>query len=201
MSPIVRLGYVGRLSAGKCVDHLLMALGIVATRLQGQSFPFTLDIAGSFVDSAYKQSLTTLIARLTTHQGVPASAITLLGHQASLTPWWPQWDVLVLPSVNEPFGRVLIEAMSHGVLCMGANSGGIPEIIGALGPNDSAVGWLFQPNNPEDLADCLSLYGKQSQADRATMLRNATRRVQTQFSVAQHVKQISDLYADCLDPR
>lgn len=39
-------------------------------------------------------------------------------------------DVLVLPSKNESFGMVLVEAISCGANVVGSNCGGIPEVIG-----------------------------------------------------------------------
>ena len=37
---------------------------------------------------------------------------------------------MIIPSLwNEPFGRVVIEAYSHNKPVIGANRGGIPEII------------------------------------------------------------------------
>lgn len=39
-------------------------------------------------------------------------------------------DVLVIPSRNEGFGSVVVEANSLGVLAIGSDSGGIPETIG-----------------------------------------------------------------------
>ncbi len=38
-------------------------------------------------------------------------------------------DLLVLPSQNEPFGRVLLEAMMAGTAVVAADTGGIPEVI------------------------------------------------------------------------
>lgn len=40
-------------------------------------------------------------------------------------------DVLVLPSKNESFGMVLVEAMACGANAVGSNVGGIPEVIGS----------------------------------------------------------------------
>ena len=39
-------------------------------------------------------------------------------------------DVIVLPSKNESFGMVLVEAISCGANAVGSNRGGIPEVIG-----------------------------------------------------------------------
>ena len=52
-------------------------------------------------------------------------------------------SVLVLPSLAEGFGRVLIEAMATGTVVIGSKVGGIPEIIqegenGFLVPADDA---------------------------------------------------------------
>jgi len=56
-------------------------------------------------------------------------------------------DVFVLPSENETFGQVFIEAMSCGLPVIGTKVGGIPEII-----SDSYNGYLIQPNDASMLA-------------------------------------------------
>ncbi len=55
-------------------------------------------------------------------------------------------DLLALPSKNDSFGRVLIEAMQAGVPVLGADSGGIPDIIqhernGLLAPLGDVHAW------------------------------------------------------------
>lgn len=56
-------------------------------------------------------------------------------------------DVFVLPSENETFGQVFIEAMSSGVPVIGTKVGGIPEII-----SDSYNGYLVPPDDSSILA-------------------------------------------------
>lgn len=58
----------------------------------------------------------------------------------------PSCDLLVLPSLSESFGLVLIEALACGKPVIGSNIGGIKEII------TEDVGLLIEPNDSEDLA-------------------------------------------------
>lgn len=56
-------------------------------------------------------------------------------------------DLLVLNSKDEPFGLVLIEAMSSGTPVVATRVGGIPEIV-----TDSENGWLVNPGDSQALA-------------------------------------------------
>lgn len=56
-------------------------------------------------------------------------------------------DIFVLPSENETFGQVFIEAMSCGLPVIGTKVGGIPEII-----SDSYNGYLVPPDDSSILA-------------------------------------------------
>ena len=44
-------------------------------------------------------------------------------------PWYRTAFITILPSINEPFGRVLVESMACGVPVVASRSGGIPEVI------------------------------------------------------------------------
>lgn len=62
------------------------------------------------------------------------------------------FDVFILNSVKEAFGRVLLEAMLAFTPIIAARSDGIPEVVGD-------AGLLIEPKNPEQLADAmLQLY-------------------------------------------
>ncbi|WP_263382466.1 glycosyltransferase family 4 protein [Granulicella arctica] len=56
-------------------------------------------------------------------------------------------DLLVLNALVEPFGLVLIEAMSSGTPVLATRVGGIPEII-----TDNETGYLVAPSDPIALA-------------------------------------------------
>jgi glycosyltransferase involved in cell wall biosynthesis len=56
-------------------------------------------------------------------------------------------DMLVHTAIDEPFGRVLIEAMASGRPVVATNGGGVPEIV-----RHGATGFLVAPRDPEALA-------------------------------------------------
>ena len=58
--------------------------------------------------------------------------------------------MFVLPSLYEPFGMVLLEAMAHGLPCIGTKVGAMPEIIA-----DGETGLLVPPVDASALADAL----------------------------------------------
>jgi phosphatidylinositol alpha-mannosyltransferase len=58
--------------------------------------------------------------------------------------------VAVLPAVEEAFGLVLVEALAAGTPVVAARSGAGPEIV-----SGEAIGRLFDPDDPDDLAAAL----------------------------------------------
>jgi glycosyltransferase involved in cell wall biosynthesis len=56
-----------------------------------------------------------------------------------------------LPTLNEPFGLVLLEAFSYGLPIVATRIGAIPEIV-----EDGESGYLVGPQNRDDLADRLT---------------------------------------------
>jgi alpha-maltose-1-phosphate synthase len=55
-----------------------------------------------------------------------------------------------LPSLYEPYGLVLIEAMAHGIPCVGSAVQSIPEIL-----DEGRAGLLVPPGDAGELADAL----------------------------------------------
>ncbi len=59
-------------------------------------------------------------------------------------------SMFVMPSFNEAFGEVFVEAMSHGLPCIGTNTGVMPEIICGNGAGD-----VIEPGDVESLAEII----------------------------------------------
>ena len=59
-------------------------------------------------------------------------------------------DLLVLPSVREQFGAVIVEAMACGLPAVAVNRVGPAEIV-----QDGETGWLVEPDDEEGLAGAL----------------------------------------------
>ena len=117
--------FVGRLIEIKGIHHILEAM----PALIKADPSIILFIAGSSLaptseTRAYEVRLQELADRVKGHV-IFNSFIT---HDEIHT-WFQMADLLLVPSVAEPFGLVNVEAMAVGTPVIATNSGGIPEII------------------------------------------------------------------------
>lgn len=97
-------------------------------------------------------------------------------------------DILVLPSLNEAVGIVLIEAQAEGVPVVASNVGGIPEII-----KDRETGLLVRPADPEELARAVNslLADDKKRSEMALAGRNW---VKGRFEAHAMAREVSALY-------
>ena len=70
---------------------------------------------------------------------------TFLPHQSDIQKLYGAFDLIIVPSWEETFGTVTIEAMASGVPVIGSNTAGTAEILG----NEK---FLFQPKNSLSLS-------------------------------------------------
>ncbi len=73
-----------------------------------------------------------------------------ISDRAELAGLYRRSRAFCLPSLYEPYGLVLIEAMAHGVPCVGSRVQAIPEIL-----DHGGAGLLVPPGDPGALADAL----------------------------------------------
>ena len=68
--------------------------------------------------------------------------IRLVGFKSPFEPYMAAIDLLLVPALNEPFGRTLIEAMLLGTVVVATNHGGNPEAIA-----NRETGFLVDPDD------------------------------------------------------
>lgn len=118
-----------------------------------------------------------------------SSRIHWVGAVGDVRPWYRAASLLVLPSTNEPFGRVVVEAMASGVPVIATRSGGIPEII-----TDMQNGLLAPENDAAALGAAVlkilhdpSLQGRLAEAGRQRAKR---------FSIGSHIHELVNVFKD-----
>ncbi len=97
-------------------------------------------------------------------------------------------DIFVLPSVGEPFGRVIIEAMATGRPVVATASGGVPEIV-----LDGQTGLLVPPEDAQSLASAIQTLLADSQRAQQMGAEGLTRAHQL-FSADRVARQVQELY-------
>ncbi|TFE27275.1 glycosyltransferase family 4 protein [Cohnella luojiensis] len=102
-------------------------------------------------------------------------------------------DLLFLCSDNEPFGRVIIEAMSQSLPVVATNAGGVPEII-----DHELSGLLYEVGDLEGMLDCADSVLKNDQW-RQRMGGNAAERVKDFFSIQNTVYKVESIYKSIMD--
>lgn len=116
--------------------------------------------------------------------GLKESAFLVGGKPHSELPvWFNAADLVVLPSLNESFGIVLIEAMACGIPIVASDVGGIPDIVA-----DDKVGLLTSPGDKEALANTL-IKALNRDWNRSSISERAKK-----YSMSSVANQLAELY-------
>lgn len=102
-------------------------------------------------------------------------------------------DLFVLPSENETFGQVFIEAMSCGVPVIGTKVGGIPEII-----SDSYNGYLVPPDDSSILAQKIVKLMNDS-TTRENFIKAGIKTVKERFTLDQQFSNFHSMLDDTVN--
>jgi alpha-maltose-1-phosphate synthase len=83
-------------------------------------------------------------------RGRGVCALGIIHDREQLFAFYQRATVFALPSLNDPFPRVVFEAMAHGLPCIGSRVGGIPEQI-----LHERTGLTVEPNDVDALSSAI----------------------------------------------
>jgi glycosyltransferase involved in cell wall biosynthesis len=121
-----------------------------------------------------------------------AQYVKFWGFQEDIPGILAQLDILLLPSLQEPFGKIVVEAMAMGKPVIASKVGGVPEIV-----VDGKTGILVPPRDSEAIRRALErlIHRKET---RIQMGLEGQKRVKQLFSIRRTVQQTEQIYGQLL---
>jgi glycosyltransferase involved in cell wall biosynthesis len=179
---LFRVGLFGRICEFKGQHLLLEALAI----LKQKKIQLAAMIVGEVMELDYLKKLKQYLnARQLQDQ------VIFLDFVNNPTELMQCIDVMVLTTKRETFGLVLIEGMHVGVPLIGADSGGVPEII-----EHESNGLLFESGKADSLAQALMrLY--QDKELRNNMIRTGFNIAREKFYAPLQFENILNVFKEC----
>jgi glycosyltransferase involved in cell wall biosynthesis len=113
--------------------------------------------------------------------------VKFLGWREDISEIMPVFDMLVLPSLNEGMGRVLVEAMAAGKPVVASRVGGIPDLV-----RDGETGYLVPPADEKALADGIKKLLEDP--GNAWEMGQRWKEYCQQFSLEAMIEKLDDLY-------
>jgi glycosyltransferase involved in cell wall biosynthesis len=177
----LKIGIIGRINEWKRHIDVIEAAGLLTNRLDLQVF-----IVGELWECPTSEFWKKLQSRIIT-LGL-SDRVVFTGFRSDIPEIMAGLDIIIVPSENEPFGMVTVEAMAMGKPVIGTLSGATPEII-----QHGLNGLLVPVKSPEALANAIETLA--SDRDYAKSLGfNARRRVLEAFSLDAYIRNIQELY-------
>ena len=180
-APVV--GIIGQITARKDQLGLLRAFALVAQELPHAVLLIVGEPLFTAADQQYEQQLKQVVAEL----GL-AEQVRFLGARRDVPAVMQALDVLVVNSLAEPCGLVVLEGMASGLPVIATAVGGNPEMI-----QHALSGWLVPPSDAQTLAtEILNLL--RSPSLRRQLGRNARMWVSEQFTISHYMAELKRFY-------
>ena len=170
--------YIGRLVPQKGVEYLIKAIPLISQKINNVHF----NIIGDGWSRNYLENL----ANSTLH----GKKIKFLGFipDSEVVDLFLIADVLVIPSIYEPFGIVALEGMAAGVPVIATNVGGLAEII-----DHDQTGVLVSVENPNSIAWGVNKVISNPEYSR-WLIQNAKKKVRNLYSWSGVAKKTIKIY-------
>jgi glycosyltransferase involved in cell wall biosynthesis len=117
--------------------------------------------------------------------------VKFLGWREDIDEIMPVFDLLVLPSLNEGMGRVLVEAMAAGKPVVASEVGGIPDLV-----KHGETGYLVRPADEKALANGIKKL--LNDPERAGQMGQRGKEYCRQFSLEAMIEKLDDLYSELI---
>jgi len=165
----LRLLGVGRITDAKNLLRLVFALQMC----QKQGLSITLDWVGRIDDANYYQRTSEAI-----EDGGLAESWRWLGERKDISDLMRQYDALILPSSWEGLPNVVCEALASG----------LPVLVSRIADNARLVqqgqsGFLFDANDPADMAAVLAQFAALDAASRNEMSKTARKFAEKELTI------------------
>lgn len=173
--------YAGRLEKTKGVEDLLHAYSKA-------SLHTPLLVAGSFLQSDYRQTVLSLTKQLGIEKNVQ-----FLGNRNDIFSLMSNAKVLVVPSHFEGFGRSMAEAMAHECIVIGRDMAGIKEQFdNGKDYTGKEIGFRF--SSVSELTEILQTVDQMPEEELNMIRKRAYETVNHLYSVAFSARQTYDFY-------
>ena len=103
------------------------------------------------------------------------------------------YDIGIVASKSEAFGRVTIEYMASGVIPIVSDKGANPELI-----CDENDGFIYKYNDFESLASVINKVYKLSNDERIKIIKNGIKKVENCYTADLNAEKIYELYVKTL---
>jgi glycosyltransferase involved in cell wall biosynthesis len=190
---IINFGFVGSIIRAKGLDKILRA----ATPVLRENKNVLMHIFGSKLNDDDSHSYFEEIQSIIKNNELE-NKVMLHGHRDSIDEIYSSIDILInFSTVAESLPYNILEAMSYSIIVIGANAGGIPELI-----KDKKSGFLVEQNNIEQLTETISYCIKKFNSDELLDIRkNARETVKMRFSLENFNKKYRNLFNSILEEK
>ena len=181
------LGVIGQITPWKGQADAVEALALLADQ-QPEARLYLVGEA-KFVSTATRYDNRAYLAEVERRidQARLRDRIQLLGEREDIPAILRALDILLVPSWEEPFGRVVVEGMAMGLGVIATSVGGPSEVV-----TDGVDGLLLAPRNPDLWAAATARLA----SDRALLSRIGARAMQAAraFGLGEHVAAVRSVY-------
>lgn len=174
----LRLGILGRISASK--GHYLLAE--MARHLLNRHCDFSIRVIGDGLTTRDTDQWKEYIQA----SGMQ-SFFEFRGYRTNLQEEFGALDLLLIPSLAEPLGRVLFDAANHGVPVVVSDAGGLGEIASLY-----QVGIPFRSGDPMAMADAIMKFNA-NRANETSRFHDNSRSMLSALSMTSYLRCIEQI--------